>query len=356
MNTKQKATNKGRITRKDQAWDAAQREYIERQVDAAGSTKLTVVRDPVPTRETLVVRETDPQPIPASLVAAPSETLTVPLRFVYAALLAAAKDDIRYYLNGVYVHAVDGEIRVCGTDGHRMAVSRFKPEEAIPAWAEAGFILPREGLAQALPVLSKHGSVSGHDADAALIIQHQPGTEAIVVKSFIEFAAFRLKPVDGKFPDYSKVLASAGQSLVNEREAMGATSINAAYLKGAAEISARLGAKAINSFMGDGQAAAVFTFVGAPDTLLIIMPMRTAGEVVPEGVVKLFGPAGVAASISALKAHVTRTVKALTSAKGEDRKQLEARKTGFEERIAYLQQACADAPAVAKQIEHKAAA
>src|ERR1039457_2059725 len=113
-----KRSNTGRITRADQASGPAHRENDERNGARLG-TQLATVQAPQ-------------SPPPAEVIPA-TQSLTVPLKFITSALLTAAKDDIRYYLNGVFLQSVGGEIRIVGTDGHRLIASRFVPpkEERI---------------------------------------------------------------------------------------------------------------------------------------------------------------------------------------------------------------------------------
>lgn len=58
------------------------------------------------------------------------------IHFDHAALKAAcrimAKDDIRYYLNGVYVEATDDQTILVATDGHRMLILRCSVANELP--------------------------------------------------------------------------------------------------------------------------------------------------------------------------------------------------------------------------------
>src|ERR1017187_1376171 len=95
-------SNAARIPRADQAWGPAHRENDERNSVEPGTTLTTV--------------EASRSPTPAEVIPA-TQSLTVPLKFIPPALLTAAKGDIRYYLNGVFLQSVGGEIRIVGTDG-----------------------------------------------------------------------------------------------------------------------------------------------------------------------------------------------------------------------------------------------
>ena len=359
-------SNKGRITRADQAWGPAHLENLERgrivDIGEAYEQALTeyLARsehgegyDETMEHRTQVATVVAPQSPTLAEVIPATQSLAVPLKFINAALLTSGKDDIRYYLNGVYLHAVDGEIRICATDGHRLIVSRFMPEKdaRIPQWAEDGLILPRGDLQQALPLLGKNAHMH---TEPCVTIAQAPGSPAVSLRSTNGFATFALTPVEGKFPDYARVLASVGEVLARgEGEAMESAGINSLYLRGATDIAARLGAKAIHSFVGSKDQAAIFTFDGAPDTVLIIMAMRT-GPSVSDGVVKLLGSGSINSSIGALRAHVTRTQNALADASTDrEREELEARKTGLETRIAHLLQLTTEGP---KRLEQREAA
>lgn len=347
---KGKRNNAGRITRSDQAWAAAHREYFDRTriVDpveawdhAHAEYEIRADHDSSPVAPGMAVAILDaPQAPTIAPTPSPHQSLAIPLKFFSAALLAAAKDDIRGYLNGVYVHGVDGELRICATDGHRLVVSRYAPKVALPAWCELGIIIPARDLAQVLPIIGKHGDGQLH-SEPPVLIEYGVGAPAMVLRSANMFANFLVAPVEGRFPDYMKVLAAHGASLVRgEGEAMTAAAINVKYLRGAADIGMKLGAKAVHAFVPPNEeAAAVFTFEGAPDTVLIVMAVRTDSPTVSDGVVRMLGSHGVAGSVAALRAHVTRAVNALGNTKDEDeRAKIAARKAELEGRIAHLLQ------------------
>ena len=139
----------------------------------------------------------------------------------------------------------------------------------------------------------------------------------------------------------------------DDQNVMQATAINTEYLKGAADMATKLGSGSIHAFIGsEDNRATFFTFTGAPDTCLVIMPMR-AGEAVSDGVVKILGRSGVDASIAAFRAHLTRTTKLLASATSEkERAELEDRRAGIEAKIAHLINVTTSGP---KQLTRQAA-
>src|SRR5210317_77704 len=56
---------------------------------------------------------------------------------------AMAQQDVRYYLNGLYLEVLGGRLRVVATDGHRLALATAPEKVAAP---DAGVIIPRKGV------------------------------------------------------------------------------------------------------------------------------------------------------------------------------------------------------------------
>lgn len=70
-------------------------------------------------------------------------TVQLDIRQLQAARHAAAKSDIRYYLNGIYVEAGKGVTRVVSTNGHIMYVHDYK--HGLDQW-EGTFIIPNDTI------------------------------------------------------------------------------------------------------------------------------------------------------------------------------------------------------------------
>ena len=109
---------------------------------------------------------------------------------------AISTEETRYYLNGIFLHAAEGEggpvLRAVATDGHRLA----RVEEPLPSGAAGmpGVIVPRKTIAELRKLLDE---VSG-DIDIALSetrIQFTIGTMRLTSKL-----------IDGTFPDYERVI------------------------------------------------------------------------------------------------------------------------------------------------------
>lgn len=104
---------------------------------------------------------------------------------------AMAQQDIRYYLNGLLVVVVEDEIRVVATDGHRLAFASETLNEKLP---RTEVILPRKTVLELSRQLA--------DNDEPLEISLAP-TQAQFRFGNIEFIS---KLIDGKFPDYERVI------------------------------------------------------------------------------------------------------------------------------------------------------
>lgn len=123
---------------------------------------------------------------------------------------AISTEETRYYLNGIFLHAVEEEgnalLRAVATDGHRLA--RF--EMAMPSGAGdmPGVIVPRKTVNELRKL------IDGSDGDVELSLSE--------TKISFAFDASHLtsKLIDGTFPDYQRVIPSGNDKFldVNRRE------------------------------------------------------------------------------------------------------------------------------------------
>jgi len=115
---------------------------------------------------------------------------------------AMAQQDVRYYLNGLYFEVLGGRLRVVATDGHRLALATGP--DRVEA-ADTGVIIPRKGVLELSRLL---------DGDAPLELTI--GSNHI--RATNEQFTFTSKLVDGKFPDYERVIPkNADKSVVGDR-------------------------------------------------------------------------------------------------------------------------------------------
>lgn len=248
---------------------------------------------------------------------APAQELELPLNFVKAALSIAPKDDTRYYLNGVYVQQLDDlVVRLVATDGHRLFVSSFEQKTEI-AWARPGVILPREELERIVKYVGK-------DAPG-LRVEFGVNHPSLKIHEIAGMAVFTLKAIDGKYPDYQRVVDSAASVFSAEREELQQTTLDSSYLKAAGALAAVLESKGIIPFLATEESApSVFAFADRPEALLYIMGQRNDRPALAAPTIKLFGAAAMQATLEKLEEQITRTEANAKAAKHEKfRKQFE---------------------------------
>ncbi len=119
----------------------------------------------------------------------PQKTLRDLLNQVHFAM---AVHDIRYYLNGILFIAEGKTLTLVATDGHRLALAQSTLEAAMPNKQEV--ILPRKTVLELQRLLA--------DEETAIEMRFA-GNQARFNFSGMEFVT---KLVEGKFPDYNRVI------------------------------------------------------------------------------------------------------------------------------------------------------
>jgi len=113
---------------------------------------------------------------------------------------AMAQQDVRYYLNGMLWEIKGKQMRVVATDGHRLALCTLPGK--IEATDDTQVILPRKGVLELARLLLED------EADIAIVI----GSNHI--RATTNDFTFTSKLVDGKFPDYQRVLPRSPDKIV----------------------------------------------------------------------------------------------------------------------------------------------
>lgn len=118
----------------------------------------------------------------------PQKTLKTLVNQVHFAM---AVHDIRYYLNGILFVAEGHTLTLVATDGHRLGLAQATLEAEIP---KQEVILPRKTVLELLRLL--------RDEDTPIEMRFA-GNQAMFSFSGMEFVT---KLVEGKFPDYNRVI------------------------------------------------------------------------------------------------------------------------------------------------------
>lgn len=121
--------------------------------------------------------------------AIPQKTLK---SLIDAVQFSMANQDVRYYLNGMLFEIENGLLKTVATDGHRLAVCALPVGQEIPNTCSV--IMPRKSVLE----LAKLTSESDE------LINIQIGNNNLRV-NFTDLT-FTSKLIDGRFPDYRKVL------------------------------------------------------------------------------------------------------------------------------------------------------
>ncbi|PXF30919.1 DNA polymerase III subunit beta [Pokkaliibacter plantistimulans] len=126
-------------------------------------------------------------------------------RLIDRTSFAMAQQDVRYYLNGMLLEVVQGRVRMVATDGHRLATcacdAEVNPAEKIQV------IIPRKGVLELVRLIS--------DPEAPLRMLIGSNHIRAHVGDFV----FTSKLVDGRFPDYERVVPRNGnKTLLADRQ------------------------------------------------------------------------------------------------------------------------------------------
>lgn len=122
-------------------------------------------------------------------------------RLIDRTSFAMAQQDVRYYLNGMLWEVKSDTLRVVATDGHRLAMCTRDVDANIKDELRQA-ILPRKGVIELSRLL--------HDNEEAVELIFGPNH----IRAITEEYSFTSKLVDGKFPDYERVLPKGGDKYV----------------------------------------------------------------------------------------------------------------------------------------------
>ena len=129
---------------------------------------------------------------------------------------AMAQQDIRYYLNGLLMVVEEQELKLVATDGHRLAFASMPLEAQLP---RQEVIVPRKTVIELAKLLG--------DGEAEVNVELS-ATQARFAFGTVELVS---KLVDGKFPDYTRVIPVGHKNrLAIDREVLRQSLLRAAIL------------------------------------------------------------------------------------------------------------------------------
>jgi len=117
---------------------------------------------------------------------------------------AISTEETRYYLNGIFLHVSDDELKAAATDGHRLArytLARPEGAEGMP-----DIIVPRKCIAELRKLLEEALDTNVLiELSASKIRFTLGGGNGVVLTS---------KLIDGTFPDYTRVIPTGNDKLL----------------------------------------------------------------------------------------------------------------------------------------------
>ena len=114
-------------------------------------------------------------------------------RLIERTSFAMAQQDVRYYLNGMLWEVNPASLRSVATDGHRLAMCTLKRESTVAAEG-LQVILPRKGVIELSRLLTEEEGL----VTVVIGANHFRANAGVF--------QFTSKLIDGKFPDYERVL------------------------------------------------------------------------------------------------------------------------------------------------------
>lgn len=107
-------------------------------------------------------------------------------------MFAMAQQDVRYYLNGMLLELSEHTLKAVATDGHRLALKEINHETGAKELKQV--IVPRKGILELARLLA-----NTEEMVKVLISKNH-------IRMEIDSILFTSKLIDGRFPDYERVV------------------------------------------------------------------------------------------------------------------------------------------------------
>jgi DNA polymerase-3 subunit beta len=186
--------------------------------------------------------------------------MQIPTAHLKAALLFAAKKDVRSYLNGVLIEWNSENVTIVATDGHRLFAATHSIDEPVEP---GSVIVSYDDVKRALTGYKAETIEFTPNDSIGVRLQHGLQTATLGSVSFL--------PSDGTYPDWRRVVPA---KISGE-----AAQFDPAYVGDLAKASKALAVKSSVSFLQahiyhNGMDCALVTFGDREDCFAILMPMR----------------------------------------------------------------------------------
>lgn len=167
----------------------------------------------------------------------------LPKNVLQAMSILASKKDVRYYLNGVYVIGTADKVRFVATDGHILGL--YLNEDLLPD-ENFDLIIPNEIIAK---------------------LEKNKEHELSFVEGKWQIDNLIFTPIDGKFPDYQRVLPRT--EMTNE-----VAQFNPDFIARFQKVGKMLVKNAVPTIAHNGTGSALVD-IGLPNFVGVMMPIRT---------------------------------------------------------------------------------
>ncbi len=137
--------------------------------------------------------------------AATQSTVSISEKNLYALIdktqFSMAQQDVRYFLNGLLLEVKPGQMTAVATDGHRLAYAHLSDERLTENNRQV--IVPRKMVSEMLKALNRDS-----DDEVSLAFRDNQ-IELLIGENYLIS-----KLIDGKYPDYSRVMPQANSKIL----------------------------------------------------------------------------------------------------------------------------------------------
>lgn len=170
----------------------------------------------------------------------------------------AGDRDVRHCLNGVLAECSPEETRLVATDGHTLAAHRFLTPDDKPNGGHCAIIVPNDAIKAVLK-----WKFPKRMSDAITLSGSGDKWTLSALDQTVDF-----KPIDGRFPDYSRVIPSTISGETGQ--------FNPDYLVRCMRAAEDLrGDGAFGGQIGhNGESGNALVNVGDPNFVVVVMPIR----------------------------------------------------------------------------------
>lgn len=203
------------------------------------------------------------------------DSITFSMAQLRAALLCAAKSDIRYYLNGVYVESAPGSTRMVATTGHYLLAVDYDHGDTVHQWT-GNLVLPHDVCEMIAKIKTPYDVGTIEIEDVKVTASGAQGQ----VTGTIDIIGKRIgfKSIEGVFPQYVRVIGP----WVGTHDDMKAGQYNPEYIGTFSKVAKVLGAKSGSFTLWQrGDDSALVQFTTLPDhthAIGVLMPTKLGGR------------------------------------------------------------------------------